>query len=183
MINFCNFFNYFIFLIFLYIKYLDTNFIFYSKLLNNLSVGTFSTIFVETIKMPSIRKSKKNLSKNKKTQKRNSKRSSRSRKARSVARKMRGGDYNNNEYEELKNYINTIVDGRRMADDTIMDRNEYKSMLNRSPNKEEIINIDEKPKYRFYLKSTDSYSKIYGQIIDNNNTFNSSYEYPMYPDS
>jgi hypothetical protein len=41
--------------------------------------------------MPSIRKSKKNLSKNKKTHKRNNKRSSRSRKSRSVVRKIKGG--------------------------------------------------------------------------------------------
>jgi hypothetical protein len=41
--------------------------------------------------MPSIRKSKKNLSKNKKTHKRNNKRSTRSRKSHSVIRKMRGG--------------------------------------------------------------------------------------------
>lgn len=90
-INFCNFFNYFIFLIFLYIKYLDTNFIFYSKLLNNLSVETLIRVYVKTIKMQSIRKSKKNLSKNKKTHKRKSHSNSRSRKARSVVRKMRGG--------------------------------------------------------------------------------------------
>jgi hypothetical protein len=44
--------------------------------------------------MPSIRKSKKNLSKNKKTHKRNNKRSSRSRKLRSVVRKMSGGRVN-----------------------------------------------------------------------------------------
>jgi len=51
--------------------------------------------------MPSIRKSKKNLSKNKKTHKRKSHSNSRSRKARSVVRKMRGGDDNCN--DSIKN--------------------------------------------------------------------------------